>query len=99
MRASQYASEKRGLGALDLAGLHAARADVGLAHVAALVADGDLLDVGLEPTVGHAVRVADITASGRLLAADFTDLRHSYQLRCNAFHEGKHPLAKLAKKL
>ena len=88
------------LGPLDLAGLHAARADVGLAHMTALVANRDFLDVGLEPAVRHAVRVADVTAGGRLLAANFANLRHSYQLRITAFHHGIVPLAfKLAKKL
>lgn len=62
--------------ALDLPGLHAARADVSLAHMAVLVADGDLLDVGLEPTVCDAVRMADVTACRRLLTADLANLRH-----------------------
>ena len=86
----------RELGALDLAGLHAARADVSLAHVAVFVADGNLLDVGLEPTVGHAMRVADVTTSSRLLAANFTNLRHCYQLRINAFITVITAFAKLA---
>ena len=88
-----------GLGALDLAGLHAAGANVGLADMAALIADGDLLDVGLKPTVGHAMRVAYITSSGRLLAANFTNFRHCYQLRIYAYHNGKTVFAKLANKL
>ena len=87
------------LGALDLASLHAAGADVGLANTALLVANGDLLDVGLEPAVRHAVRVADVTTSRGLLAANFTNLRHCYQLRINAFHHGKTVDSKLAKKL
>ena len=67
--------------ALDLSGLHAARANVGLADVAVLVSNRDRLNIGLEPAVRHAMRVADVAASGRLLAADFTNLRHIYQLR------------------
>ena len=80
--------EQRVLRARDLAGLHAARADVGLAHMALLVANRDLLDVGLEPAVCHAVRVADVTAGGGLLAANFANLRHVHQLRKTAFHHG-----------
>ncbi len=62
--------------ALDLAGLHAARADVSLAHMAVLVADGNLLDVGLEPAVRYAVRMADVAAGRGLLTADLANLRH-----------------------
>ena len=80
---------RRRLGALDLASLHAAGADVGLADMAVLVANRDLLDVGLEPAVRHAMRMADVTASRRLLAADFTNFRHCNQLRCNAFTRAK----------
>ena len=77
---SRTVKRRRLLGALDLAGLHATRANVSLAHMALGVADGDLLDIGLEPTVRNAVRVADITTCSGLLAAYFTNLRHSYQL-------------------
>ena len=61
----------------DLAGLHAAGADVGLADVALLVADRDLLHVRTEHAVGHAMRVADATARRGRLTANFANLRHS----------------------
>ena len=61
----------------DLASLHAARADVGLADMALLVADRDLLHVRTEHAVGHAMRVADATASRGRLTANFANLRHS----------------------
>lgn len=65
-----------GLCAFDLSCLHAACADIGLAHMAALVADGDFLNVGLEPAVRDAVRMADVTACRGLLTADLANLRH-----------------------
>ena len=55
----------------DLAGLHALGADVGLADMALGVLDGDLLDVGTEPTVRHAVGMADVTTGNGALTADF----------------------------
>ena len=64
--------------ALDLAGLHAAGADVGLADMALGVADGDLLDVRTEDAVGDLVRVADIAACYGVLTADFTYFRHCF---------------------
>ena len=58
----------------DLAGLHAAGADVGLADVALLVADRDLLHVRTEHAVGHAMRVADATTSDGCFTADLANL-------------------------
>ena len=72
------------LRALDLASLHAARADVGLADAALLVADGDLLDVRTEHAVGHSMRVADATTERRGFAANFANLRHNSQLHVRA---------------
>ena len=85
--------------ALDLACFHAAGADVGLANVAVLILDGDLLDVGAEPAVRDAMRVADVAPSRRLLAANFANLRHVYQLHLNAFQSAEAAIAKLALKL
>jgi hypothetical protein len=61
--------------ASDLAGLHALGADL---HPLDVTVDDsrDLLDVGTEDTVGHPVRVADVTARHGVLATDFADLRH-----------------------
>ena len=64
------------LGALDLAGLHATGADVGLTDMAVVVTDGDFLDIGLEPTVRHAVRMAHVTTGRGLLTANLANLRH-----------------------
>ena len=61
----------------DLAGLHAAGADVRLADAALLVADGDLLDVRTEGAVAYAMRVADATTSNRCLTADLAYFGHS----------------------
>lgn len=72
------------LRALDLAGLHAAGADVRLADAALLVADGDLLDVRTEHAVGHSMGVAHATTERRCLAANFANLRHNSQLRVRA---------------
>ena len=71
---------ERRLGALDLAGLHARGADVGLTHAALRVLDRDLLHVRTEHTIRHAMGVADATTSNRGLTANFANLRHSYQL-------------------
>lgn len=65
------------LGALDLTGLHAGRADACLADMAVLFANRDLLHVRAEDAVRHAVRVADVAAGDRVLAADFTNSRHT----------------------
>ena len=46
---------ERTLRADDLAGLHAARADVSLADMALRITDRDLLDVRAEPAVRHAM--------------------------------------------
>lgn len=43
------------LRALDLTCLHAAGADLRLAHMTLCITNGDLLDVGLEHSVAHAV--------------------------------------------
>ena len=77
LRASKGANR---LGALDLAALQAGGADVRLAHMALGILDGHLLDVGAEHAVGNAVRVADAAAGHRMLAANFTYLRHVDQL-------------------
>ena len=44
--------------------------------MAILVANRDFLDIGLEPAVRYAVRMADVTASRRLLTANLANLRH-----------------------
>ena len=59
------------LGAGDLAGLQAARADVGLTDMALGILDGDLLDIGTKDPVGHAMGVTDVAARRRVLSADF----------------------------
>ena len=64
------------LGAGDLAGLQAARADVGLTDMALGILDGDLLDIGTKDPVGHAMGVTDVAARRRVLSADFAYLRH-----------------------
>lgn len=74
---SRLGCSAKALRAGDLAGLHAAGADVGLADVALLVADRDLLHVRTEHAVGHAMRVADATARRGRLTANFANLRHS----------------------
>lgn len=67
--------------ALHLAALQASGADVRLAHMSVGILDGHLLDVGAEHAVGNAVRVADAAACYRVLAANFTYLRHVNQLQ------------------
>ena len=52
------------LGAGDLAGLQAARADVGLTDMALGILDGDLLDIGTKDPVGHAMGVTLRPAAG-----------------------------------
>src|SRR5438105_6329654 len=60
---------------LDLAGLEAARADVG-ARRGAVELDADALEVRVEaPLRGHH-RVAPVVTEAGLLAADCADLRH-----------------------
>lgn len=65
------------LRAHDLAGLHALGADVGLADMAVRLANRDLLHVRAEDAVRHAMRVADVAAGNGMLAADFTNSRHT----------------------
>src|SRR5262245_45152422 len=66
----------RGLaGALDLAGLEAARADV-QALGCAVHERADALHVGVPPLGGAAVRVGDLHAEERLLPADVADGGH-----------------------
>lgn len=60
--------------ALYFASLKAAGAHASLAHIALLVADGDLLHVGAEGTIGYAVGVAYATSSHRMLPANFAYL-------------------------
>lgn len=74
-------THREGLSALYFAGLHALSADVCLANVTVLVLDGDFLNVGLKPTVRHAMRVADAATCCRCLATNFTNLRH-----CSSLH-------------
>lgn len=50
------------LGALHLSRLHAAGADTGLAYMAILVLDGDLLHIGLEYPVGDTVGMAHVVS-------------------------------------
>ena len=87
------------LGALDLAGLHAAGADVGLADMAVLVANRDLLDIGLEPAVRHTVGMAHIAACRGLLPANLANLRHIINSIESHFTTVKTVSAKLALKL
>ena len=70
----------------DLAGLHALRADVGLADMTLSVLDGDLLDVGTEPAVRHAVGMADAATSDGALTANFANLRHYSSLHVPRLH-------------
>ena len=67
--------------ALDLASLHALRANVGLADMTLGILNRHLLDVGTEYAVGNAVGMADVSTGNRGLAADFTYLGHVYQLQ------------------
>ena len=64
------------LSAFDLAGLHATGANISLADMTVFIADRDFLNVGLEPTIGYAVGVADIASRRRSLAANLANLRH-----------------------
>ena len=75
------AEGKSPLCALHLAGLHALGADVGLAHMAVLILDGDLLDVRTERAVRDAMGVADATTSNRGFTANFANLGHVNQLQ------------------
>ena len=77
------------LRALDLAGLHALRADVRLADMTLFVLDRHLLNVGTEPAVRHAVRVADVAPCARRFTANFTNLRHRSSLHVRWFLIGK----------
>ena len=67
-------------GASEVALLEATGANVHLALLT-ILHDGDTLDVGTEPAVGHLVGVADGTTGHRVLAANFTYLRHVNQLQ------------------
>ena len=69
----------------NLVGTEAASADA--QPLRAAVDDrADRLQVRIEAARRHVVRVADVAAKGRLLAADFTSLSH------NAFLECRRPL-------
>lgn len=68
------------LGALHLTSLHALRAYIGLTDVTVLVLNRNLLHVGAEHTIGHAMRVADAATRRRGLTANFTNLRHRSSL-------------------
>jgi len=59
----------------DLARLEALRADLSLLH-RPVDHDAHLLDVGVHHPIGDAVRVADVAACGRVLAAYAADLGH-----------------------
>ncbi len=67
---------RKRLGALDLAGLHAAGADVGLAHSTLGVANRNLLNIGTEGAVGDFVGVADAATGDWVLSADLANFRH-----------------------
>lgn len=60
--------------ALDLSGLQAAGANASLAHISLIVADGDLLHVWVEGTIGYAMGVAYAASSYRVLTANFANL-------------------------
>lgn len=65
--------------ALELSGLHALGAYVGALNFA-IDLDGDFLHVRTEHAIGHAMRVADVMTRNGGFAANFTNLRHIYQL-------------------
>ena len=77
--------------ALDLAGLHALRANVRLAHVALCILDRDTLDVRTEHAIGDTMGVADATTSNRGLTANFAYLGHVNQLHLHLFVPENHP--------
>ena len=52
------------------------------------VLDGDLLHVGTEHAVRHAVRVADVAPCDRVLSANFANFRHRYHSRFVLFPHG-----------
>ena len=66
---------RKNLGTGDLAGLKAGGADV---HLTTLAVDDnvDTLNVGTEPTVRHAVGMADVTTGNGALTADFANFGH-----------------------
>lgn len=72
------------LSALDLTGFHALGAHVRLFDPAVHL-DGDLLHIGTEYTVRHAVRMADVASGNRRLTADFTYLGHTNHSRSYGF--------------
>ena len=74
-------THKKGLSALYFASFHALGAYIGFANMTVLVLNGDFLNVGLKPTVRHAMRVADAATCCRGLATNFTNLRH-----CSSLH-------------
>ena len=74
------------LGALYLAGLQAAGADVRFADMAFFIANGDLLDIGLEPAVRHTMRMADVTTGNGVLPANFAYFRHIESLQACITH-------------
>ena len=59
----------------DFSCLEALGTDVGLVRMT-IRYDGDLLDIGFDYAVSHAMRVADVTPGRRVLATDRTDLGH-----------------------
>lgn len=63
------------LSALYFAGLHALGADVGFLRMA-IFYNGHFLDIRAERAVRNAVRVANVTSGGWVLATNRTYLRH-----------------------
>ncbi len=62
------------LGLGDLSSFQAAGANARLANMAALIADGDLLNIGTKSPVAHPMGVTDAATSNRVLSAYFANL-------------------------